>query len=114
MPTLSSTWALTADPAYVALRESFLDARRLTCLDRAAPILDAMAGGALPPIAGPLAIMLVRANDVGIAWSPDEQQFIDEFGLLALWGCCPPRVGLLALLGVAELRLQPGTEPQRL
>ena len=78
----------TADPAYVALRESFLDARRLTCLDRAAPILDAMAGGALPPIAGPLAIMLVRANDVGIAWSPDEQQFIDEFGLLDLWGCC--------------------------
>ena len=83
-----------ADPAFVALRKSFLDARRLASIEYAAPVLDEMARAPVPPITGPLAILLVRANDVGLSWCVETKLFRDTFGCFDAWQCSPQELDL--------------------
>ena len=79
----------TADPAYFALQESFLGARRMAPKIHAAHTLDLLAQGGHATVPGPVAILLDRANAIGLPWHPETQTFVDEFGPLDLWECCP-------------------------
>ena len=78
-----------ANPAYFALQESFLDARRMAIKVHATHTLDSLALGLQVPIPGPIAILLDRANAIGLPWHPGSQTFMDAFGPLDLWECCP-------------------------
>ena len=78
-----------ADPGFVALRESFLDARRMAHKESFALALDSIAAGQTAAVPGPASILVARANSVGISWQLPSQAFCDTFGHLDPWTCSP-------------------------
>ena len=78
-----------ADPGFVAIRESFLDARRHAPQVNFVALLGHLATGNVAPIPGPASILSARANDIAISWDLDTQKFRDSFGNFDLWTCSP-------------------------
>ena len=81
------------DPEYVAIRQTFLDARLHLHPDAACEVLGwALATKGRPP--GPVGVLLARASFLGWQWLADSCLFRDQIGDFCLWGVGPQELEL--------------------
>ena len=80
-----------SDPQFFALQSTFRDAKFLARHYAVAPLLNA-AAAETRKVPGPCTLLLQRANEVGIAWDPDREVFIDPLGDFDLWQLSWPEI----------------------
>ena len=73
-----------SDPQFFALQSTFRDAKFLAGHEAIAPLLSATALD-MRKVPGPCTILLQRANEVGIAWGPAKETFVDSLGPMDVW-----------------------------
>ena len=91
MVQLSLTGHPISDPEFFALQSTFRDAKFLAGPSVMGPLLD-RASAAEGPAKGPAALLLARANAVGIEWDSVAVCFRDTWGPFQLWECSWPEV----------------------
>ena len=79
------------DPQFYALLSTFEDAKFLAGHDAVSPLLTS-AVQEERKVPGPATVLLQRANEIGIAWSPDHEAFEDSLGRFDLWTLSWPEV----------------------
>ena len=104
MLQLSLTGHPISDPEFFVLHCSFRDAKFLAGPEALVSLLDqAACTTGLPH--GPAALLLARANSVGISWDVASSAFCDHWGLLPLWEISWPEL-LDRLARMWQLRVQ--------
>ncbi|CAE7714215.1 unnamed protein product [Symbiodinium pilosum] len=104
MLQLSLTGHPLSDPEFFVLQSSFRDAKFLAGPEALTPLLDQAACATGPPH-GPAALLLARANSVGIYWDVAESAFCDNWGQIYLWEISWPEL-LDRLARMWQIRVQ--------